>query len=223
MPDQTEIAEQLELLETHRRTLAHYLHQEAIIGSPYAPPSVNHGITTARSEIQRLKAALRRWGVEIEDHPNDNDVVHTEADAQPHLNPRLNAPEQDSGVNISAGYVKVGGDIVGRDKITTFTRDPGFGDQTELVNQFAYIKQKIDQRVIDPDIDKTELRELIERIEQEVVKGEAANPSKVERWLQVLAATADDIFQPTVATLLHPFTGVAQTIQSVAKKMSRLA
>jgi hypothetical protein len=130
---------------------------------------------------------------------------------------------QSGGVNISGGSVKVGGDVVGRDKITTSSSGVGFGDLAELVKQFAQIKQRIDQRADDPDIDKSELRALIESIEQEVKKGEAANPSKVERWLRFLAEMADDIFQVTVATLTHPLVGVAKVIQLVAQKAKEKA
>jgi len=220
MPDQTDITEQLELLDIQRRTLAHYLRQEAMLGSAHTPPGLSHGITTARSEIQRLKAVLRHWGVAVEDHPND--VASAETGDQPRRKPRSAAPAQ-GGVQISAGQVRVGGDVVGRDKISTSVAGAGVDELTELAKKFAQIKQKIDQRVVDSDIDKTEVRELVERIEQEVMKGDAANPNKVERWLRFLAATANDIFQLTVATLDHPFTAVAQTIQSVARKLRRLA
>jgi hypothetical protein len=174
------------------------------------------GITTARSEIQRLKVVLRQWGVEVDDHPND--VAHAETGAQPQRSPRPTAPEQAGGVQIRASQVNVGGDVVGRDKITTSSTGAGVGDLTGLVEQFGRIKQKIDQRVVDPDVDIAELRELVERIEQEVLKGDGANPSKVERWLRSLAAMTDDISQMMVATLTHPGDGVSQTIQSVAQK-----
>jgi hypothetical protein len=130
---------------------------------------------------------------------------------------------QSGGVNVSSGSVTVGGDIVGRDKITASSSEVSSGDLVELVKQFAQIKETIDQRADDPDIDKTELRGLVESIEQEVKKGEAANPSKVERWLRFLAETADDIFQVTVATLTHPVVGVAKVIQLVAQKAKEKA
>src|SRR5262245_27428848 len=113
MPDQADITEQLELLNIHRRTLAHYLGQEAMMGAAHTPPALWHGITTARSEIQRLKVVLRQWGVEVDDHPND--VAHAETAEQPQRNPRPTASEQGGGVQIRASRVNVGGDVVGRD------------------------------------------------------------------------------------------------------------
>jgi hypothetical protein len=34
---------------------------------------VSHGITEARSQIAQAKDALRRWGIAVEDLPNDRE------------------------------------------------------------------------------------------------------------------------------------------------------
>ena len=129
--------------------------------------------------------------------------------------------KQSGGVNIKNSRVTVGGDLVGRDKTTTIG-PKGKGDDLEkILEQFSQIKQKIDQRTEDPDIDKAELRTLVENIEQELKKGESANPNKVKRWLKFLAEMADDIFQVTVATLTHPVAGVAKAIQLVAQQLTK--
>jgi len=125
------------------------------------------------------------------------------------------------GVNIRGSKVDVGGDIVGRDKVTTTTTyGLSGGELAELVRQFAQINQKIDARPEDPNVDKSELKETVQKIEEEVKKGEEANPAKVERWIKFLAGMADDIFQVTAATLVNPVAGVAKAIQLVAKKAS---
>lgn len=64
------IANQQELLATHRRTLAHYTLQQAALGF-LAPPAVTNGIHKAREEIRRIKARLREQGMDVEDHPDD--------------------------------------------------------------------------------------------------------------------------------------------------------
>ena len=125
---------------------------------------------------------------------------------------------QSGGVQISGGKVRVGGDIVGRDKITTTRAGVGGEDLDALVRAFRAIREQIDARPQDPDVDKTELVETVERIEAEVVKGKEANPSRVERWLRTLAAMAEDIFQVVVATLSHPIAGVSKAVQLIAKK-----
>jgi len=119
--------------------------------------------------------------------------------------------EQSGGVNIQAGAVNVGGDIVGRDKITD-------GGSAALAQRFAQILKQIESRPADPDVDQDELKSTVQRIEQEVKKGQRANPNKVERWLKFLAAMADDIFQVTAATLANPAAGVAKAVQLIAKK-----
>jgi hypothetical protein len=80
------------------------------------------------------------------------------------------------------------------------------------------VREQIDARPKDPNVDKSELVETVDRIENEVTKGNKANPSKVERWLRTLAAMADDIFQVVVATLSHPLAGVSKAVQLIAQK-----
>ncbi len=79
--------------------------------------------------------------------------------------------DQNGGVSISAGSVTVGGDVVGRDKITTTTHSVGAEGLAQLSRQLAHIKQQIDERPADPTVDKDELKGTVERIEREVRKG----------------------------------------------------
>jgi hypothetical protein len=75
MPTQDEILHQKTLLATHRRTLAHYLKQQAALGEAFAPPAVAFGITETRDNIRRIKSILRGWNVQVDDHPDDGDEV----------------------------------------------------------------------------------------------------------------------------------------------------
>ena len=61
------------------------------------------------------------------------------------------------------------GDVVGRDEITQLS--------SELAKQFALIQQQIDERAASAVV-KTELKDIVERIEQEVSKGETADSIK---------------------------------------------
>lgn len=124
----------------------------------------------------------------------------------------------EGGVKISGGNVTVGGDVVGRDKITTTTTGLDASTLAELTKQFAKIYQKIDARPEDLNADKTEIKDTVQKIEEEVKKGEQANPAKVERWLKFLAGMADDISQVVASTLASPIGGVAKAIQLIAKK-----
>jgi hypothetical protein len=72
MPTQEEIKHQQTLLNTYRRSLAHYLKQQATLGEAFAPPAVAHGITEAREHIFRIKQILRSWNIPVEDHVDDD-------------------------------------------------------------------------------------------------------------------------------------------------------
>lgn len=75
MPTQEDIDQQNLLLETHRRTLAHYLRRKSIVGEAYLPPEVAHGIRETRDNIRRVKQILRTWGVAVADHPDDEEAA----------------------------------------------------------------------------------------------------------------------------------------------------
>lgn len=109
-----------------------------------------------------------------------------------------------------------GGDIVGRDKITT-TYGSAEASQ-RLAERFARIEQLIAARPADPNVGKDEIKETVERIQGEVQKGEEASSAKLERWLTNLGAMADDIFQVTVAALSSPLLGLAKTVQLIAQR-----
>jgi|GEM_PF-2083209 len=71
MPADKDINAQREQLEAHRKTLATYLKQKALLGFAYTPPGVIHGIDQAREHIRRIKSTLRSSGVVVEDSPDD--------------------------------------------------------------------------------------------------------------------------------------------------------
>ena len=116
----------------------------------------------------------------------------------------------------------VGGDVVGGDKTTTTTTTITSGiDATalaQLVAAFKGIETKIDTRPPDPTVDKGELKETVKKVEEEVKKGEEANPTKVERWLKFLGDMAPDILQVTAATLANPVMGLSLAIKKIADK-----
>lgn len=133
------------------------------------------------------------------------------------------------GAYVGGSVTVSGGNFVGRDKRTVAITGDGnvVGDGSsaqvgvsgeELAKLFAGVQQKIEARPEDPDVDKQEIVETVEKIEQEAAKGEDANPKKVERWLKTLASMADDIFEVTAACLLNPIAGVATVIRKVVEK-----
>lgn len=129
---------------------------------------------------------------------------------------------QSGGVNISGKNVKVGGNVAGHDQHITTTNTTTHGisgsDLAKLLEQFQQINKRIEAQPEDPNVDKAEVKDTVAKIQEEVKKGEGANPTKVERWLMNLGTMSDDIFQVTAATLTNPVLGVAKAIQLIAAK-----
>jgi hypothetical protein len=95
MPSPEEIHEQQERLAIHRRTLAHYLKQEAALSAANTRPEISHGIHDARTKIAHIKAVLRGWGVDVEDHPNDAESFPSNyTKTEPHQTTHNQAPNQ---------------------------------------------------------------------------------------------------------------------------------
>jgi len=120
------------------------------------------------------------------------------------------AKNQNAGINIKGKTVNIGGDVVGGNKVVT--------NNYAAADEFKKIRRLIEKRRNDPAVDKAEIKNTIDNIENEVKKGDKANPVKVERWLKFLASMADDIFQVTTATLANPVAGVAKAVQLIAQK-----
>jgi hypothetical protein len=119
------------------------------------------------------------------------------------------------GDKIEVGNVSGKGIAIGRDAQATVTEGVSV---EELAKLFAAVYQRVDGRPEDPNVDKDEIAESIQKIEQEAAKGEEANPNKVEQWLKTLATMAPDILEVTTACLLNPAAGVATVIKKVAEK-----
>lgn len=122
---------------------------------------------------------------------------------------------------------KVGGDRYTTGDITDSTVAMGRGAQAthtegvsgeDLAQLFAQVYRQIEARPEDPDVDKEELAETVQKVEQEAAKGEEANPNRVERWLKFLGGMAPDILDVTVACLTHPLAGVGAVIRKIAEK-----
>ncbi len=126
----------------------------------------------------------------------------------------------------TGGNLTISGDLVGRDKITTTTTIVNNTSSTgidplqlaRLLQEFAGIKRQISALTDAEAEDKEDLKTNVQRIEDEVKKGEAADTGKVEKALKKVAAMSDDIFAVVVATLSNPAAGIAKAIQLIAQK-----
>jgi hypothetical protein len=117
-------------------------------------------------------------------------------------------------VTIGAG-ARVGQVAAGKN--ISQTQNQGASAQ-DLATLFNAIYQMIDRRPDDPNVDKSDIRDTVKKIETESAKGDAANPVKVQNWLQFLKTIAPDILDVTAAALLNPIAGVATAIRKIAEK-----
>ncbi|MCC7361893.1 MAG: CHAT domain-containing protein [Anaerolineales bacterium] len=110
-----------------------------------------------------------------------------------------------------------GGDIVGRDKITTSSGGgPDPLQAQALVEQFRALRRQITARPPSLAVDGDELQQNVRRVEAEVSKGPAANLDRLGRLLDELAAAASDIFGATTAILTNPRLGLPEALRRVA-------
>ncbi len=88
----------------------------------------------------------------------------------------------------------------------------------EIAKLFAIIYQRVEARPEDPKVDKEEITQAVQRIEQETTKGEEANPDKFERLLKTVGGMAPEIGEVILATLTSPAAGIATVIRKIAEK-----
>jgi hypothetical protein len=118
-----------------------------------------------------------------------------------------------AGLSISGGRdVSVGGDVVMGNKTTTTTVN-----LSALDKALQPVQQKIDALPVAPDA-KAELKENVQKIRDEVKKGDQADPARVERWLKFIGAISGDIVQVVGAALVNPAAGAGTAIRLIAQK-----
>lgn len=92
------------------------------------------------------------------------------------------------------------------------------GDADAFARAFAQVYQAINDRSLDPDVDKDEIRKTVQAIQEEAQKGDQASEKRLTRWLHHLAAMAEDIFAVTIAALTGPQAAFATVARKVAAK-----
>lgn len=118
-------------------------------------------------------------------------------------------------VTIGAG-ARVGQVAAGKHITQTHIQIDSPQNRNEL---FEAIRDKIDARPPDGNVDKDEIQDKVGKIETETAKGTQANVTKVERWLADLKMIAPDIFDLTAAALINPIAGVPVPIQKAAEQI----
>lgn len=83
---------------------------------------------------------------------------------------------------------------------------------------FDPIYHEIELRMEDARVDKPELFGTVRRIEAELLRGDAGNPNKVERWLRFFQEVAPDVLKPVTDVLLRPDAQATAAIRQVAQR-----
>jgi hypothetical protein len=126
---------------------------------------------------------------------------------------KIRTEGQSGGVNISGGSVNVGGDIVGRDKVTI-----GDGAAQALAQWRALVESKIEAQSNLSAADKKDLKDQVAKIQAEASKGAEADPSRLEKLINTLAVMAPDIFEVAVTTLANPLAGIGLALKKIGDK-----
>jgi hypothetical protein len=127
-------------------------------------------------------------------------------------------PEPASGGNIwVGGDIHGDGNVIGHGASATITQA---GGDDAVYRLFAAIYQQIEIHSQDQNVPKEELFEIVEVIQQEVGRGSAADPSRVDGCLKDLAVIAPDIARATVARLKGSAV-VPYKIRQIAAKVGR--
>ncbi len=121
---------------------------------------------------------------------------------------------QSGGVNIDGSSVSVGGDLVGRDKITY--ADAGAAEA--LAQWRAEMNARIEADAHLSSDEKKDVRAQVAKIEQEAAKGPHADAGRLEKLINTLAVMGPDIFEVAIATLINPLAGIGLTLKKISDK-----
>jgi hypothetical protein len=122
--------------------------------------------------------------------------------------------------NISSGDVSSGGIsfLGGRHKNVNINQSTGPG-LDEVVVLFSRLYKHIETRPPDPNVDKEEIVEIVQKIQEEVSKGEKeANETKLTRWIDNLNKMAPDVIDVALASLGGPVSGVIAVLKKIADR-----
>ncbi|MBI5030823.1 MAG: hypothetical protein HZB51_09870 [Chloroflexi bacterium] len=122
-------------------------------------------------------------------------------------------PEEKGGVHISGGSVHAGRDIVGGNSYNI--------DHVQTVNFLdwrAQMDKQIDAQTQLAPADKQDLKDTVAKIADEGAKGKQANPGRIEKLINTLAAMAPDIFEVATTTLANPLAGIGLTLKKIGDK-----
>jgi hypothetical protein len=115
-----------------------------------------------------------------------------------------------SGISITGN-----GNVIGDNNRVSITTTIG-ADLEQVSKAFSKIYGVI-SKITDPAL-KEDTHQAVSKIEEEVKKGDSADPMRLERWLTNLASMAPDIWDVAVSTLGSPLAGLSTVVRKVIAK-----
>jgi hypothetical protein len=85
-----------------------------------------------------------------------------------------------------------------------------------IAKAFAPLMEKVE--AMPAGATKEDAKEAAEKLVKEARQGEAADESRVRKWLNFLAETSSDAWEVAIATMIHPVAGVSTIFQKIAQK-----
>lgn len=119
--------------------------------------------------------------------------------------------------NIIQGNFSGGIITQGRNATVTAHQSNGM-DAKELAVLFEKLYRHVESRPNDPNVDKSEISEIIQKIEKESSKGNDANEMKLGRWVENLGQMAPDILDVVLASLGGPVSGITAVVKKIADR-----
>ena len=112
--------------------------------------------------------------------------------------------------NVDHGSVAV----LGPNAKVTVTQQTG-AQIVELTAMFDAVFKKIETLPADPNVDKEEIVETVQKIQTEASKEDQANTNKLERWMTNIAQMAPDILEVMAASLAGPVSGFTAVFKKI--------
>ena len=88
----------------------------------------------------------------------------------------------------------------------------------KIEKTFKRVHKELKARPEDPKVSKAKLEDQVKKIETETAKGEAADQTKLERWMKTLAKMAPDIVDVMAASLGGPVAGFTVVFKKIVER-----
>jgi hypothetical protein len=205
-------AELKRLIARQRQRLQLLKEQQALYGAS-VDPHVLIEIEEIEARVGQLEAELARRGDEVESP--------AEAGVDEPTPPETTAMAGNSGIVMMGGSLQAEQLAVGANAraIKTVYTAPaggtGAGLEAALARWLKEVEAKIEALADFEAEEKVELKQQAARIQAEAAKGAAANPARLERQLNALAAMLPELVAVTMAALQNPLAGVGLALERI--------